>query len=82
MLFVHCCSDTGKILGTTIKKFLNNLSKDFGKELVARQFAEGIESLDPKIAGELLKAYKSNDQIGVLLFLADNRFGRNFPCRF
>ncbi|MEK7130410.1 MAG: BlaI/MecI/CopY family transcriptional regulator [Patescibacteria group bacterium] len=47
-----------KFLGTTIKKFLNNLSKDFGKELVARQFAEGIESLDPKIAGELLKAYK------------------------
>lgn len=47
-----------KFLGAAIKKFLNNLSKDFGKELVARQFAEGIESLDPKIAGELLKAYK------------------------
>ena len=47
-----------KFLGAAIKKFLNNLSKDFGKELVARQFAEGIESLNPKIAKELLKISK------------------------
>ena len=47
-----------KFLGAAIKKFLNNLSKDFGKELVARQFAKGIESLDPKIAKELLKISK------------------------
>ena len=47
-----------KFLSGIIKKFLTGLSKDFGKELVARQFAEGIESLDPKIAKELLKISK------------------------
>ena len=47
-----------KFLQSICKKFLTVLSKDFGKELVVRQFAESIESLDPKIARKLLKSAK------------------------
>lgn len=47
-----------KFVSLTIKKFLANLLKSFGKETVARHFVEGLEVLDPKIARELSKITK------------------------
>ncbi len=44
-----------KFLQTTFKKFLSILSRDFGRDVVVRQFMESIESLDPAVAKKLFK---------------------------
>lgn len=47
-----------KFLQSTFKKFFSILSRDFGKDVVARQFMESMESLDPAVAKKLFKQSK------------------------
>lgn len=47
-----------KFLQGVLKGFVASLSKNFGKEIVVRQFVESLESLDPAVAKKLFQAVK------------------------